>query len=234
MLKFKVDKAAFDAMPEDIKKEYTASGDGYTLSVEGAVDKSKLDEFRANNQQLNEKLSKFSGVNLDEWNTLKELERKAKDKELIDAGKIDELLDQKVSVIKSDYENQLSAVNSKLEIAEGNTSKLLNKYEIDGAAMKAITENKIRPEAADAVSALVKSKFILENGVAVSKDDKGNIIAGANGNLTISEFVASQPDGLKIQSNGGGGPGGMGGAPQGGEKTTRQKIADGLAARKMA
>ena len=73
-----------------------------------------------------------------------------------------------------------------------------------------MVENKIKPEMVDAVTALVKSKFTLENGTAVAKDgDK--ILAGANGNLTISEFIAGQPEAFKVGSSGGNAQGSGGG-----------------------
>ena len=41
--------------------------------------------------------------------------------------------------------------------------------------------------------------------------DGDTILTGANGNLTVSEFVAGQPEIFKIQSSGGNGNGNEGG-----------------------
>ena len=151
----------------------------------------------------------------------------ADDKKLIDAGDIDGLIQQKLSVVTADYESKLATIQSQLEGANTNTATLLNRYEIEGAASKAMAENKIRPEMIDAVTALVKSKFSLENGTAVAKEgDK--ILPGANGNLSISEFIASQPDAFKIGSSGGGANGSNGGSGEGAAMTATQRIASGL------
>ena len=53
----------------------------------------------------------------------------------------------------------------------------------------------------------IKTKFSIDNGRVIAKDGD-NILTGANGNLTVSEFVASQPEIFKIQSSGGNGNGG--------------------------
>ena len=80
------------------------------------------------------------------------------------------------------------------------------KYEIEGAATKAFAEHKIAPDATEAVLAQIRGKFTVENGHVIAKDgDK--ILTGQDGNLTVSEFVASQPEIFKVQSQGGSGSG---------------------------
>ena len=231
-MKFNITKAEFDALSGELQKLYKANGDGYQMQVEGAVDKAKLDEFRDNNTKLQGDLKKFEGVDLDAYATMTETQRKLEDKKLIDSGDIDGLIEKRLAAITADHDGKMAAVVAKLDSANANTSTLLTRYEIEGAASKALAENKIRPEMCDAVTALVKSKFALENGVAVAKDGD-NYVQGASGNLTISEFVASQPDGFKIGSGGGGanGSNGDGGQSNAG-MTSTQKIAAGL--RKLA
>ena len=206
MLKFRIDKTAHETLTDIEKALYKADGDDYILQVEGVVDKNRLDEFRNKNVDLLKEMDKFKNIDIDKYNLALEQEQKLKDKQLIDAGDIETLLQQKTSVITSDYEAKILALTEKLDSNTAQHNSMIGKYEIEGVANRAFTENKISPDAVNAVMSQIKAKFVIENGSVVAKDgDK--IITGKNGNLTISEFVQSQPEIFKIQSSGGGGNG---------------------------
>lgn len=226
-MKFNITKAEFDALSGEMQKLYKANGDGYQMQIEGAVDKSKLDEFRENNLKLQGDLKKFEGVDLDAYAKAAEAQRKLEDKKLIDAGDVDGLIEKRLAALTADYEGKLTAVTEKLSTADNNVAAMQTRYEIEGAAAKAMAENKIRPEMIDAAMALVKSKFTLENGQAVAKDGD-TYVQGKEGNLTISEFIAGQPEGFKIGSGGGGALGGDGKAGEPGALSSTAKIANGL------
>lgn len=226
-MKFNITKAEYDALGDEMKKLYKANGDGYQAQIEGAVDKSKLDEFRDNNTKLQADLKKFDGVDLAAHKAALETQRKLDDKKLVESGDIEGLINKRMASLTADYDGKLATMQGKLDTADKNTGNLLTRYEIEGAATKAMAENKIKPEMVEAVTALVKSKFTLENGLAVAKDgDK--YAQGKNGNLTVSEFVAGQPDAFKIGSSGGGGGGDGGSGGGGGNRTSTQKIEAGL------
>ena len=211
MLKFKIDQDTFDTLNDVEKTFYAQAGDGFQLQVEGATDKSKLDEFRATNVDLLKQQEQFKGVDLEKYRKLEEQERKLRDKELIDKGEFDTLLAENTIVMRSDFEAKILALTSQLSDSSTNYNTVVSKYEIEGAAVKAFGEHKISPDAYDAVMSQIKSKFSIDGGQVVAKDN-GNILTGIDGNLTVSEFVASQPDIFKVQSSGG--------AAKGGEQTT--------------
>lgn len=206
MLKFKLNSEDFDKLNDVEKSFYAQAGEGYQLQVDGATDKSKLDEFRATNVDLLKQQEQFKGVDLEKYRALEAQEVKLRNKELIDKGEFDTLLAENTSSMKADYENKLNALNEQLNSNTGQYNSLVSKYEIEGAATKAFGEHKINPDAFDSVMAQIKSKFSIDNGLVVAKDGD-SILAGADGNLTVSEFVASQPEIFKIQSNGGKGQG---------------------------
>ena len=129
----------------------------------------------------------------------------------------------------SDYEAKLSALDSKYNELNGNHNKYVSKTEIEGEAMKAFGTHKINPDAFDGVLAQIKSKFTVDNGQVIARDGD-SILTGENGNLTVSEFVASQPEIFKIQSSGGNGQGNNSNNAQVQGKTSRQKIESGLSA----
>ena len=209
MLKYTIDTASFELLNDVEKTFYAQAGEGYQLQVEGATDKSKLDEFRATNVDLLKQQEAFKGVDLAKYRELEEQERKLRDKVLIEAKDFDGLIAERTNSMKSDYEAKIEALTGQNAATTGSYNSLVSKYEIEGAATKAFGEHKISPDAYDAVLSQIKSKFSIDNGQVVGKDGD-TILTGANGNLTVSEFVAGQPEIFKIQSSGGNGNGNEG------------------------
>jgi hypothetical protein len=206
MLKFQHDETSFNGLNEVEQTFYAKVGDSYELQAEGATSKTKLDEFRQKNVVLMKENEQFKNVNLEKYHAMEEQERQLKDQELIKSGDIEGLVSQRTNSLKSDYESKIQALTSQLNDSTGNYNTVVSKYEIEGAAVKAFTEHKISPDAFDAVMSQINNKFSIDNGRVIAKDGD-NILSGSNGNLTVSEFVASQPEIFKIQSSGGNGSG---------------------------
>lgn len=226
-LKFKLTTEAFAALSEAEKTFYKQDGDVYVLDVEGAVDKSKVDEFRSNNIELQKKLDAFKGVDLEKYNQMSEQEKKLRDKKLIEAGDIETIVNERIAAIKSDYDGKLATATSEAEALRKTHNDLFTKYEIDGAAHKAFATHKISPDAQEAVMAQIRLRFSVQEGQVVAKDgDK--IARGKNGNLTIDEFVAGQPEIFKVSSTGGKGRGSNVQQPAERPKTALEKIQSGL------
>jgi len=222
MLKFKLDSESFKALNEVEQSFYAKSGEGYQLQVEGAADKSKLDEFRSSNVEHMKKAELYKGVDLEKYHAMEERERQLKDQELIKSGDIEGLVSQRTNSIVSDYEAKIKNLTGQLDDSTGNYNNLITKTEIEGAANTAFSKHSIRPALSSAAMLLVKNTFSIDNGRVIAKDgDK--ILAGADGNLTISEFVDSLGEDFKIQSNGGNGNGG-----------SNSQQADPVAARRAA
>ena len=206
MLKFTIDKESFEALNEVEKTFYKENGDNYSLQVDGAVDKSKLDEFRSTNVSLMKEAEKFKDVDLVKYNELKEKERKNRDKELIDKKDFDLLLSENTASMKSDLDAKIANLENELNGSKASYTSLISKHEIEGAANTAFTKHKILPDAHNALMAEVRNKFSINNGSVVSMNGE-SIELGADGNLTVDEFISNQPEMFKIQSSGGGGQG---------------------------
>lgn len=229
MLKYKLSKEDFEKLDDAVKAFYAADGDNYVLQAEGAVDKAKLDEFRQSNVDLLKKQKSLEGVDLDKYNSMLETERKIRDKELIDKGDIDTLIAERLAAQTSDFEAKLANAQGTATQATEKYHALVSKTEIEGAAFKAFGAAKIRPDAHDAVMAQIKSKFSVgEDGSVIAKDgDK--ILTGADGNLTIAEFVESQPDFMRVPNTPGAGDGNEHGkSPMSQGSTSQEKIQSGL------
>ena len=118
-------------IPEGMESLYTEQDGVHTLTgVEGVVDKSRLNEFRDNNIQLRKDLeareeavaaagsemkeiqaqmeamkSQFAGVDLDEWKTIQAERKAVAEKELIEAGEVDQLINSRVNdVLAAQYQ----------------------------------------------------------------------------------------------------------------------------------
>ena len=206
MFKYKISTEEHSALEESLKAFYQEGDDGFTLLVEGATSKDKVSEFRSNNIKLQDDLKKFDGVDMDKYTAMLETERKVRNKELIDKGEFDTLLAENMTAKTSDFEAKLSALQNKFEMSENNNSSLITKYEIEGAAHKAFSTHKIQPEAQAAIMAQINGMFTVNAGSVVAMEGD-TIKVGADGNYTVDEFVSSQPDFMKVQSEGGAGTG---------------------------
>lgn len=227
-LKFKLD--TLDGLDAAIAGLYEQGADGaYYLSVDGAVDKSKLDEFRNNNVKLLKDLEKFKDVDPAKYQELLALAKKQEEKKLIDAGEIDKVVEQRVGEMKSTYENQLKTLTEQNSVAQRQLESLL----IDNAVRDAAVKSGVQPTAVDDVLLRAKATFKIKDGNAVPVDAQGNVVYGKDGTSPMS--VVDWTTGLKKQaphlfqgSQGGGAQGSGKGNVDTSKLTSAQKIAQGL------
>src|SRR5210317_96736 len=130
-LKYKVESV--DGLDESVASLYQKTDDGYVLQVEGVVDKSKLDEFRDNNIDLMKKLKEFDGVDVEKYKTLVADFTKRKDQKLIEEGKVDELVAERIKAVKDASTQEIEALSGKL----GAANKQLENLLIDNAVRDA-------------------------------------------------------------------------------------------------
>lgn len=231
MLVYKLNKESYEGLEESSQNLYKADGDNFILQVEGATSKDKLNEFRDNNIKLMEDAKKLQGIDMDKYATMLETERKVRDKELIDRGEFDTLISERTAIMENDYKAKLENANSATGDFENKYNTLVTKHEIDGAALKAFAHHKIRPDAHDLLLANVRNTFSVEGGQVIAKSGE-SIVTGADGNLTVDEFVSNQPEYLRVPNSTGGGnenKGNNGGMRQG--NSSADKIKQGLAKR---
>lgn len=191
MLKFKV--AKLEDVEEQFRSLYTAGADGmYYLSVEGAVSKEKLDEFRNTNIDLMKKLEPFKNVDPAKLQEMLENERKIAEKKLIDAGDIEGLVAQRVATMKREYENKIK----ELETSYAQANRQLEVLVIDNAVREQAIKLGVAPTAVDDVLLRAKTVFSVEDGKPVAKDRDGNVIYGKDGqnSLGIGDWISSLKD----------------------------------------
>lgn len=229
-LKFKI--AKLEDVEEQFRGLYEAGADGaYYLTVEGAVSKDKLDEFRNTNIDLIKKLEPFKNVDPAKLQEMIDNERKIQEKKLIDAGDIDGLVAQRVATMKEQYERQIGELNGNYEQANRQLEVLV----IDNAVREQAIKFGVAPTAVDDVLLRAKTVFKVEGGQPVAKDRDGKVIYGKDGqnSLGIGDWIGGLKDNaphLFGPSQGSGADNRRGGGKQPENLSAAGKISAGLKA----
>jgi hypothetical protein len=217
---------SIDAVPEAVRGFYAEKEGKYHLTVEGLVSKDKLDEFRENNRRLfseKEELAKrFEGIDPDVARKLAAEANKMRDKQLIEAGKVDELVAERTGTMRTDYENKLKASDIQNKTLQQQLESLL----IDGSIRDAAAKAGVRPSALEDVLLRGRQTFRLVDGKAVPMDGDKQIFGKSGDVMGTEEWVASlveRAPHLFEPSQGGGARGAGGSAAAGaGVKTIRR------------
>lgn len=188
-LKFVVD--TLDTVDEAHRQLYVEKDGKFVLGVEGAVSTEKLNEFRTSNVALLKErdglVAKYKDVDLEAYNALTEQQRKLRDKELIEAGKVEELFGERTATMRTQHEKQLSAVAKERDTIKGQLEGLV----IDGALRDAAIKHGVAPTAVDDVLLRGRATFKLVEGKAVAMKGDAQMF-GSNGDpLDPSGWVAS-------------------------------------------
>ena len=125
-----------------MSKEVDVDGEPVVYSHEEFTNqKTKLDEFRSNNVKLMKDIQtlsdKFEGVDIDNYKDLISKQEKLNNKKLIDAGKIDELLDEKTKSMREVHNKELSKTNEVNQSLQDQLAKLVIDNAVRDSATKA-------------------------------------------------------------------------------------------------
>lgn len=193
-MKYNLTKSEFDALSDDLKKEYKAAGDGYTLKIDGMPDanaedvkklKETLDKVRDELKTAEKDLKKYKDIDPEKYKTLLsdqakkeealkqaelDLARKEKDVEKLEATlkrEHQEMLDE----LTKTHTKTVEELNTK--IAEAEKTAVQKTTELSSAL-----ENEMRDKRA--IAALTTHKgdaFVLKDHVTrrltVVKDETG-------------------------------------------------------------
>jgi hypothetical protein len=110
--------STLDGLDEALKPLYKKTDDGkYALEVEGLTDnRSKLEEFRATNRALLEKVEElqkqlggFRGLDPVKYKELQDKMATLEEKRLLEDGKIDEVIHKRTERMRGEFQEQLQA-----------------------------------------------------------------------------------------------------------------------------
>ena len=82
------------------------------LDADGAADKSKLDEFRANNialsNQLAEQKKRFEGIDPEQVRKLAEEKQRLEEAQQLKAGEVDKVVESRLKTAKAEWDKQFA------------------------------------------------------------------------------------------------------------------------------
>lgn len=174
-------------------KKTENGGDVYILQVEGAVDRTRLDEFRQNNiglrRQLEELQAKWGEVDADP-ETVKALLQKRSDLEdekLLKKGQVEELVGKRTEQLKADYDKRLTSLSEERNGLLARVSEI----EINQAVVGYATKRGLRSTAIPDITSRARTIFRLVDGkpTAFEADGKTPLYGKDAGPLTIEEWV---------------------------------------------
>jgi len=232
--------ATLDGLDEAIQKLYKKEGDKFVLdlSEDALSDHPNVSPLsraleherttRKDSQKLTKELQeKFKDLDPDAAREALKLIEESGDKDLLDEGKIDELVEKKVARMKQDFDAQIIAKDQAIEeLTTGN--KTLNgelaDIRIYDAVKDAALAKGARPEALKDIANRANGTWSLKDGQPTALNGE-EALYGKDGNpLSIGEWVetlSTEANYLFEPNKGGGGTGGeknTGGSGGGGIK----------------
>jgi hypothetical protein len=172
--------------------QYYLQANGLTVAKAAAA---KLEEFRTNNHALNDKIremeSRYKDLDPEDYKRTKQ------DLAEIQSGKgekFGELLAQRTSALKAEYEDRLTKATSKVKDWEKKAGALegqLHRVLIDNELQKVAAEAKTLPTALEDVLLRGRATFKIVEGKVVPVDGDGRVIYGADAMnpMTMQDWI---------------------------------------------
>lgn len=180
-----------DDIPAGLESYYVERDGEHILNVDGLVPKSTVDEFRNTNVKLSKELKKvqdtLGSVDIEEYQTLKQEKQKMADQELIEAGKLDELLAQRTERLRTDYETRFDRMQREQQEAMQKAAQYEDQFNtmiVENQLKDAALKNGVRAEALEDV---------LYRGKRIWKRTEGNQIAAFEGETPAYGKKGSNP-----------------------------------------
>jgi len=218
---------SLDGLSDDVKKLYVEKEGAFHLDVDGMVNKDRVDEFRNKNidliKQLDDLTKRYEGIDPDQVKELLKKEAQLREKKMIDAGKIPELVEEQVKAMRADYEKKIKDLTDKISVSDKQLERLVIDNSIQAESVKAGVRDTAMPD----VLLRGRARYKLVDGKAVPIGDDGKTIYGKDGSTpeSMTEWVSglstSAPHLFK-PSIGGGTNGNNGNGTGNGAKTLKR------------
>ena len=215
-----------DSVPEPLRTAYVERDGKFHLDVEGLVPKAKLDEFRETNiarsRELDALRQRYDGVDPDKFREYETRAAKERDKRLIDAGKMDELIEARVGAMRTDHKMALDGIASENKTLKQRLESLL----VDGALRDAAAKAGVRPGAVDDVLLRGRMVFRVEGDKAIAYDGDKAMYGKSGDPVSVSEWIEglSQKAAHLFEPSNGSGARGSGNAATGKDTITRAEF----------
>ena len=125
-LKFKVKSK--DEVPAELVNLYVERDGAWLLDVDGAVEKSKLEELRATNVALmkerDELKQRFEGIDPEEARKLADEKRKREEAQQLKAGEVEKVVETRLRAVKEDLVKKLASAGADTDISTSGSLRL--------------------------------------------------------------------------------------------------------------
>jgi hypothetical protein len=204
-----------DEIPAEQAALYVERDGAWLLDVDGAVEKSKLDEFRTTNVALikerDELKKRFEGIDPEEVRRLSEEKQKLEEAQQVKAGEVEKVVENRLKTAKNEWDKQFSSVVTERDALNSR----LTAIQIDQGIITSATKRGLRPTAIPDITARARLVFKLVNGVPRAFEADGETVrVGKDGMtpMTLDEWVDAQVADAPhlFESNAGGGAAGNG------------------------
>ncbi len=198
-------------IPEALKAYYKKdAADGkFYLQCDGIVPRAKLEEFRELNiQQRKDKEDlelKFKDIDPAKYKELLAIETDLKGGKLKDGKPVDQIVEERVALMKADYDKKIADLTA----TNGTLTTDLSKLRINDQVVRLATEKGLRETAVDDILGRAQLVFKMENGKVVAYGPDGKPKYNKSGkDFEIADFVddaMTSAAHLFKESTGGGG-----------------------------
>ena len=199
-----------DEIPAEHLPLYAERDGAWVLDVDGAVEKSKLDEFRNTNVSLikerDDLKKRYEGIDPDAVKALADEKRQLEEAQQLKAGEVEKVVENRIKGVKADLEKQIATLTTERDAMTGR----LTSIQIDQGVLTVATKRGLRPTAIPDITARARNIFRLVNGVPTAFEPDGKTLRyGKDGltPMTLEEWVDAQVSEapLLFESNAGGG-----------------------------
>jgi hypothetical protein len=215
-----------DEVPAESQSLYVERDGGWILDVDGVVDKTKLEEFRANNitlsNQLAEQKRRFEGIDPDEVRKLADDKCKLEEAQQLKGGEVEKVVEGRLRTAKTEWDKQFGAVTSERD----SLSARLTAIQIDQGVITVATKKGLRPTAIPDITSRARTVFKLVDGAPRAYEADGQTVrVGKDGMtpLTLDEWVDQQVADAPhlFETSAGGGAAGNGSGGAGGNRSVK-------------
>jgi hypothetical protein len=222
-----------EEVAEHYRDDYEQTDGGFTLKLDDADYQKKIGEFRGNNIQLSQqledaqkKLKNFEGVDPVKYKAQQDVLQKLEEKQLLEAGQVEKVLEQRTQTMKADYEGQVQALKTSIEDLQQKATtykRNLDTLAVDNAIVKAVTAiAQLKPNALEDVKLRAKTIWKVKDDGNLVPMDGDRVLYGKDGSAPMSpaewamNLTTIAP--YLFEPNTGGGSQGGGRSQQSGDK----------------
>lgn len=194
-----------DGLSEEIQGMYRKEGDVYVLDLstddlkahpsnKGLINalEHERDNSKTTKTELTELREKLGDLDLEKAREALAKIEEAEDKELIDAGEIEAIVEKRLTAVKRDHEKQLEALNTaNAELKAGNetlTTEIAD-IKIFDAVKSAAAKAGAKPEALTDIQNRARGIWQLKDGRPTAFDGEDTMFGKDGQALTIDEWV---------------------------------------------